>query len=93
LTQGHAGSSAPAHAACLPRRRPGAGLAILKHTYDLSDEGLCDRWVENPYYQFFCGEVFFRHDLPFDRSSLTRWRQQMGVTGLQWNGLINTYGL
>ncbi len=23
-----------------------AGLAILKHTYDLSDEALCDRWVE-----------------------------------------------
>ena len=22
-----------------------AGLAILKHTYDLSDEALCDRWV------------------------------------------------
>jgi len=28
-----------------------AGLAILKHTYDLSDEALCDRWVENPYSQ------------------------------------------
>ena len=27
-----------------------AGLAILKHTYDLSDEVLCERWVENPYY-------------------------------------------
>ncbi len=55
-----------------------AGLAILKHTYNLSDESLCDRWVENPYYQLFCGEEFFRHDLPFDRSSLTRWRQRMG---------------
>ncbi len=30
-----------------------AGLAILKHTYDLSDEVLCERWVENPYYQTF----------------------------------------
>lgn len=28
-----------------------AGLAVLKHTYDLSDEVLCDRWVENPLYQ------------------------------------------
>ena len=36
-----------------------AGLAILKHTYDLSDEVLCERWVENPYYQYFCGEEFF----------------------------------
>ena len=24
-----------------------AGLAILKHMHDLSDEVLCDRWVEN----------------------------------------------
>jgi IS5 family transposase len=55
-----------------------AGLAILKHTYDLSDEVLCERWVENPYYQFFCGEEFFQHRLVFERTSLTRWRQRMG---------------
>ena len=55
-----------------------AGLAILKHAHDLSDEVLCARWIENPYYQLFCGEEFFRHDLAFDRSSLTRWRQRMG---------------
>ena len=55
-----------------------AGLAILKHTFDLSDEALCARWVENPYFQYLCGETFFRHDLPFDRSSMTRWRQRMG---------------
>jgi transposase, IS5 family len=39
-----------------------AGLAILKHTYDLSDEALGDRWVENPYFQYLCGEEFFQHD-------------------------------
>ena len=55
-----------------------AGLSILKHMHDLSDEELCARWIENPYYQLFCGEEFFRHKLPFDRSSLTRWRQRMG---------------
>jgi len=55
-----------------------AGLSILKHTHDLSDEDLCARWIENPYFQLFCGEEFFRHKLPFDRSSLTRWRQRMG---------------
>ena len=55
-----------------------AGLAILKHMHNLSDEVLCERWVENPYYQLFCGEEFFRHKLIFDRSSLTRWRQRMG---------------
>jgi IS5 family transposase len=60
-----------------------AGLAILKHTYDLSDEALCDRWVEEPYFQYFCGEEFFQHALVFDRSSLTRWRQRMGQEKLK----------
>jgi IS5 family transposase len=55
-----------------------AGLAILKHMHDLSDEVLCARWIENPYYQLFCGEEFFQHTLPFDRSSMTIWRQRMG---------------
>lgn len=59
-----------------------AGLAILKAMHDLSDEALCARWLENPYYQYFCGEEFFRHRLPFDRSSLTRWRQRMGEDAL-----------
>jgi IS5 family transposase len=60
-----------------------AGLAILKHTHNLSDEALCERWVENPYYQYFCGEEFFQHRLAFDRSSLTRWRQRMGEEKLR----------
>jgi transposase, IS5 family len=55
-----------------------AGLFILKHMHSLSDEALCARWIENPYYQYFCGEAVFRHECPFDRSSLTRWRQRLG---------------
>jgi IS5 family transposase len=55
-----------------------AGLAILKHSFDLSDEELTARWIENPYFQYFCGEEFFQHKAPFDRSSMTRWRQRMG---------------
>jgi Transposase domain (DUF772) len=58
-------------------------LAILKHTYDLSDEVLCERWVESPYFRCFCGEEFFQHALVFDRSSLTRWRQRMGEEKLK----------
>ena len=69
-------TDAPGHPP-LPTRLM-AGLAILKAMHDLSDEALCDRWVENPYYQLFCGEEFFRHRPPFDRSSMTRWRQRMG---------------
>src|SRR5256884_9009445 len=60
-----------------------AGLAILKHTYNLSDEVVCEQWVENPYYQYFCGEEFFQHRLVFDRSSLTRWRNRMGEARVQ----------
>jgi IS5 family transposase len=59
-----------------------AGLLILKHMHDLSDEVLCARWVENPYYQYFCGEESFCHRLPFERSSLTRWRQRLGEAEL-----------
>ena len=57
-----------------------AGLAILKHMQNHSDEALCEHWVENSYYQYFCGEEFFQHQLVFDRSSLTRWRQRMTAT-------------
>ena len=60
-----------------------AGLSILKHTFDLSDEELERRWVENPYFQYFCGEEFFRHKAPFDRSSMTRWRHRMGEERLE----------
>jgi transposase, IS5 family len=55
-----------------------AGMMILKSHYALSDGGLCERWIESPYFQFFCGEEVFRHELPFERSSLTRWRRRMG---------------
>lgn len=60
-----------------------AGLSILKHTYNLSDEAICEKWIENPYYQYLCGEEFFQHKLPFDRSSITRWRNRMGEERLQ----------
>ena len=55
-----------------------AGLAILKHSYNLSDEVVCELWIENPYYQYFCGEEFFQHRLPLDRSSMTHWRHAHG---------------
>ena len=61
-----------------------AGLIILKHMHNLSDEVLCARSLENPYYQFFCGELSFCHGLPFDRSSLTHWRLRLGEEPLRW---------
>lgn len=47
------------------------GLAILRQLYDLTDEALFDRWLENPYFQLLCGESHFHHTLPFDRAALT----------------------
>ena len=35
-----------------------ARLAIPKRLHDLSDEALCARWLENSYFQLFCGEEF-----------------------------------
>ena len=60
-----------------------AGLHIIKYMEDLSDEEVCRRFVENPYYQYFCGEEFFQHELPLDRSSMTRWRQRLGEEKMQ----------
>jgi len=58
------------------------GLHILKHVHDLSDEAVCERWVYDPYFQYFCGEVYFQHVFPHDRSSMTRWRQRIGADAL-----------
>ena len=60
-----------------------AGLHLLKHMEGLSDEAVCAKWVENPYYQFFCGEQFFCHTLVLDRSSMTRWRGRIGAGQLE----------
>jgi len=60
------------------RSRLMIGLHLLKHMYQLSDERVCEAWVENPYYQFFCGEKYFQHRLPIQRSSMTHWRQRIG---------------
>lgn len=47
-----------------------AGLHLLKHTYGLSDEGVVKGWVENPYWQHFCGEVMFQHHFPTHKGTL-----------------------
>ena len=61
-----------------------AGLLYLQHTFALSDEEVVWGWVENPYWQLFCGETWFPHHPPIDPSSLTRWRQRIGAEGMEW---------
>ena len=59
------------------------GLSYLSNAFGLSDQAVVERWVENPYWQFFCGETFFQHQLPIDPSSLSRWRQRIGPEGCE----------
>jgi len=54
------------------------GLQYLKYMYNESDEMIVQKFVENPYYQFFCGNEYFEHSLPIDSSSMTRFRKRMG---------------
>ncbi len=61
-----------------------AGLLYLQHAFNYSDEALVRTWIENPYWQFFCGESYFQHKLPCDPSSLTVWRKRIGEEGVEW---------
>ena len=58
------------------------GLHYLKHAFDESDESLLERWVENPYWQHFCGFETMQHDLPLHPTSMTKWRQRVGAVKL-----------
>lgn len=59
------------------------GLHYLKHAFDESDESVVDRFLENPYWQYFCGFTHFQKRLPIDPSSMTRWRKRMGDEGIE----------
>src|SRR5436190_21105492 len=54
------------------------GLLLLKHIYGLSDEAVCERWVCDPYFQYFTGEEFFQRSFPHERSDLSHWRKRLG---------------
>ena len=41
------------------------------------------RWIENPYWQHFCGEEYFQHQMPIDPSSMTRFRNRIGKSGCE----------
>ncbi len=54
------------------------GLLLLKHIYGLSDDGVCERWVYDPYFQYFTGAEFFAHEFPHERSGMSHWRKRIG---------------
>lgn len=55
-----------------------AGLHYLKYTFNESDESVVARWVENPYWQYFCGFEFLQHELPLHPTTLIKWRNRVG---------------
>jgi transposase, IS5 family len=57
------------------------GLHYLKYLYNVSDEVVVASWVENPYWQYFCGAEYFTHKFPCDPTSLVKWRQRVGAEG------------
>ena len=58
------------------------GLMMLQNMYGMSDESIVHRWVENPYWQYFCGYDFLEYDFPIHPTSLTRWRHRLSEEGL-----------
>ena len=58
-------------------------LQYLKYAYDLSDEGVLELWVENPYWQHLSGMKFFEHQAPIEASSLSRWRTRLAKVGAE----------
>lgn len=56
---------------------------ILQHMYGVSDERVVAAWVENPYWQAFYGYDFLQWELPVHPTSLKRWRQRIGLEGIE----------
>ncbi len=59
------------------------GVILLKRVYNQSDESVVERWSENPYWQYFCGETYFQHKQPFDPTELIKFRQRIGESGAE----------
>ncbi|HRI93612.1 MAG TPA: IS5 family transposase, partial [Accumulibacter sp.] len=60
-----------------------AGLLYLKNSFNLSDEELVQRWSENVYFQYFCGQEYFEPRLPCDATQIGRFRRAIGEDGLE----------
>jgi IS5 family transposase len=59
------------------------GIFMLQHMSGLSDEETVKVWVENPYWQLFCGYDFLQWKFPLHPSSLSRWRARLGKDGVR----------
>jgi IS5 family transposase len=58
-------------------------LLYLKYTYNESDEGLCQRWSQDVYFQFFSGLEYFEPRPPCDPTQIGRFRKLLGEEGVE----------
>jgi len=59
------------------------GLLLLKQIYDLGDETVMERYIDSPYFQHFCGEIYFQYTYPFDPSDFVHFRKRIGKEGME----------
>ena len=59
------------------------GMQYLKYTFNVSDEDVVERWVENPYWQYFCGFTHMQHKCPLHSTTLIKWRKRVGPDRLE----------
>ena len=59
------------------------GLLLLKRIYNLGDETVMEQWLQNPYFQYFCGETLFQWKYPCDPSDLVHFRNRIGKEGVE----------
>jgi len=59
------------------------GLQYLKATFGESDESVVEKWVQNPYWQYFCGETEFQHEFPIESTTMGKWRRRIQASGLE----------
>ena len=60
-----------------------AGLLLLKQMFNQGDETVVATWVQNPYWQYFCGMTGFQWQLPCDPRDWVYFRQRIGEAGVQ----------
>lgn len=58
------------------------GLLLLKQLFNQGDETVVAAWVQNPYWQYFCGMTEFQWQVPCDPSDLVYFRQRIGEAGM-----------
>lgn len=59
------------------------GLHYLKAIYSESDEGVVEKWVQNPYWQYFCGEKEFQYRFPIEPTTMNKWRDRVKAKGFE----------